>query len=150
MSCCRGTDERARKSKRIDRLIRENSPKDKVKLLLLGPGESGKSTIFKQLKIIQNNGGFSVEELQKYRYIVHTNCIAQMKVLVSVAIKKNVNFDSEENEASAQRMQNAGGGESWSNQLALDIKTLWSDSGIQNVYSFRHEYQLNDSANFFF
>jgi len=34
----------------------------------LGPGESGKSTVFKQMKIIQDDGGFSPEELMGFKH----------------------------------------------------------------------------------
>jgi len=59
-----------------------------------GPGESGKSTIFKQMKIIQIGGGFSQNELLAYRYIVYGNCITQMKVIVAAAEKLGIEFES--------------------------------------------------------
>lgn len=62
-----------------------------------GPGESGKSTIFKQMKILQDGGGFSTDELQSYKYIVYGNCVTQMKVIVNAVMKFNIALDSEEN-----------------------------------------------------
>jgi len=155
MSCCRPTDEKVRKSREIDKILRANNPTNKVKLLLLGPGESGKSTIFKQLKIIQNNGGFSSEELQNFRFIIHSNCISQMKILADIAYKRNIPLDNEINQVIARKMvsknqEDVEEREMWSHQMGLDIKTLWEDSGIQKVYSFRNEFQLNDSASYFF
>jgi hypothetical protein len=54
--------------------------------------------------------------------------------------------------ARAQRVsQVAAGGDSWTVQLADDIKVLWSDSGIQRVYDMRdRKYHLNESASYFF
>lgn len=47
--------------------------------------------------------------------------------------------------------QVAAGGDSWTVQLADDIKVLWSDSGIQRVYDMRdRKYHLNESASYFF
>ncbi len=41
-----------------------------VKMLLLGPGESGKSTLFKQMKILARDGGYTEMELQRYKATV--------------------------------------------------------------------------------
>lgn len=62
-----------------------------------GPGESGKSTIFKQMKLLQINGGFTQEELLAYRYIVYGNCLTQMKILVNSAQKLGLDLDNEDN-----------------------------------------------------
>ena len=43
-----------------------------IKMLLLGAGESGKSTIFKQMKVI-NKDGYSPKELKEYIGIVQMN-----------------------------------------------------------------------------
>ncbi len=44
----------------------------KIKLLLLGPGESGKSTLFKQMKHIYGRG-YSESDRVERREVVHTN-----------------------------------------------------------------------------
>ena len=53
-------------------LLRKAIKKENIKLLLLGSGESGKSTIVKQMKIIHCNG-FTEEDRIKYRYPALTN-----------------------------------------------------------------------------
>ena len=55
-----------------------------IKLLLLGAGESGKSTIFKQMKII-NKDGYSEAERKGFTGIVHSNACASIKALVEGA-----------------------------------------------------------------
>jgi hypothetical protein len=70
-------------------------------VVLVGPGESGKSTIFKQMKIIQIGGGFSQNELLAYRYIVYGNCITQMKVIVAAAEKLGIELESPETKVCA-------------------------------------------------
>lgn len=47
----------------------------------LGSGESGKSTIVKQMKIIHQNG-YSVEELAMYRLTIYKNLVDCGKALV--------------------------------------------------------------------
>jgi len=153
MGGCISTDEKKR-SKEIDRILNgdRKRQREEVKLLLLGPGESGKSTIFKQMKILQKNGGFSIDELQSYRFIIYGNCVTQMKVIVNAAYSMNIKLDSEENRRRADRLTRVpAGGEAWSTELGEDIKHLWADRGIQKVMSLRDQYyQLNDSASYFF
>jgi len=153
---CGDLSDESRKNAEIERYLAEQkkATKDEVKLLLLGAGESGKSTIFKQMKILQKKGaaGFSKEELQSYKYIVFGNCVTQMKVLVGAAAKLNIPLNSTENEIRATRLANVPpGGDSWNLELAQDIRELWKDTGIQKTYEARDEnYQLNDSAAYFF
>jgi len=122
------------------------------KLLLLGTGESGKSTIFKQMKIISALGGFTKDETAYFKVVVYTNCITQMKVIVAAAAKLKIDTASNEANAAAGRISSmASEGDSWSEEVGSDIKTLWADSGIQEAYKFRDkEYQLNDTASYFF
>eukprot|EP01104_Vermistella_antarctica_P009841 TRINITY_DN257_c0_g1_i1.p1 TRINITY_DN257_c0_g1~~TRINITY_DN257_c0_g1_i1.p1 ORF type:complete len:355 (-),score=122.09 TRINITY_DN257_c0_g1_i1:368-1432(-) len=126
--------------------------KEEVKLLLLGPGESGKSTIFKQMKIIQKNGGYQQEELASYKYIIFGNCITQMKVIVNAAAKLAIEMEGDENKARAVRIAKLpAAGDAWNQEVGQDILRLWQDKGIQATYSQRDKhYQLNDSANYFF
>jgi hypothetical protein len=65
---------------------------NEVKLLLLGTGESGKSTIFKQMKIIHSNG-FTESERRFYAGHARANLIVNMKVLVHGA--KSLGFKLE-------------------------------------------------------
>jgi len=57
-----------------------------VRVLLLGPGESGKSTVFKQMKILQDGGGFSDEEKYTFRDQIYNNCVSQMRTMIEATI----------------------------------------------------------------
>jgi len=152
MGGCASTDEK-KKSQEIDKIINGDRKKlkEEVKLLLLGPGESGKSTVFKQMKIIQDGGGFSQDELQSYKYIVYGNCVTQMKVIVNAATKLNLPLEEDNKKRSDRLTKVPSGGDAWSTELGEDIQQLWKDSGIQKAYSMRDKfYQLNDSASYFF
>lgn len=67
---CFGSNEK--RTEKLEQLLQDDKKKNKeeIKLLLLGTDESGKSTVFKQMKIIQDNGGFAKEELLDYGQIV--------------------------------------------------------------------------------
>jgi len=63
--------------------LKENATK---KLLLLGTGESGKSTIFKQLTHIYGDG-FTEDERMVFVDIIFNNCLSAMKMLAAQADK---------------------------------------------------------------
>ncbi|KAJ2370183.1 guanine nucleotide-binding protein subunit alpha, partial [Coemansia sp. RSA 2611] len=55
--------------------------RNEVKMLLLGAGESGKSTIIKQMKLI-HDGGYSHEERESFKEVIFSNTIQSMRVLL--------------------------------------------------------------------
>ena len=59
------------------RHLRLSAPQE-VKLLLLGAGESGKSTIVKQMKIIHEQG-YSQDECLSYKPVVFSNTSKETK-----------------------------------------------------------------------
>ena len=81
----------ASKSKQIDRQIKSDQRKmqQEVKLLLLGAGESGKSTFLKQMKII-HGVVFEPEHLKEFRKIIYQNMIKGMRVLVDAQRKLGI------------------------------------------------------------
>ncbi|KAI8971249.1 G protein complex alpha subunit GpaB [Pilobolus umbonatus] len=111
MGTCISSEERAEKSNsyRIDRSIEKESKKLKgeYKILLLGSGESGKSTIFKQMKIIFQNG-FTEEERIHWRLIVHRNIIQSIQSIVNALIQFNYQLQDEKTLYEIQRINEKG------------------------------------------
>lgn len=93
-------DERTRE---IDNALNDKSRKDKnvIKLLFLGAGGSGKSTLFKQLRLLHGKG-FDVNERALYKTTVHNNIISNLKTLsegvVDDLYAKNPGPESKEEE----------------------------------------------------
>ncbi len=58
-------------------------------MIHLGAGESGKSTIAKQMKILHLSG-FNDDEKLSYRSIIHNNAITSMRVLCQACINLEV------------------------------------------------------------
>ena len=88
-NCVSAQDREAQlRSQEIDKQIEEDSRKLKkeCKILLLGSGESGKSTIVKQMKIIHQNG-YTREELASYRLTVYRNLLESAQAIV-LAMRK--------------------------------------------------------------
>ncbi|KAK9448788.1 guanine nucleotide binding protein, alpha subunit [Limtongia smithiae] len=73
-------EEERKKSAQIDKALEEEHKRAQYicKVLLLGSGESGKSTIVKQMKIIHQNG-FSPAELALYRQIIYRNLVESVR-----------------------------------------------------------------------
>jgi hypothetical protein len=84
-ACMSGVSEAGalKASKDLDKLINQAYvfESDKIKLLLLGAGESGKSTIFKQMRLLF---GAPLTEAEKNQItpVVYSNTISSMKALV--------------------------------------------------------------------
>jgi len=132
----------------------EDDDEKEVKLLLLGAGESGKSTIAKQIQIIHLSG-FTPEERKGYKDVVHSNILLAMRSIYEAATRFGVSL-SEENDACAKEVtESAARAEETTHaevsaELGQRIKKLWNDEGIQQTYKRANEFQMTDNAAYFF
>lgn len=140
--------ERAR-SKEVDRNISSSQSQDQQinKLLLLGAGESGKSTLFKQMQQIYGKG-FSEADRKNFIPIIYNNMVLSLKVLCENAKKfPNNEIGCVE---SLKGLQEAKEEAVVDVALGTHMKTLWHDAGVQVAYENRAQFQLNDSTHYFF
>uniref|UniRef100_A0A3Q3QWM5 Guanine nucleotide binding protein (G protein), alpha 13b n=1 Tax=Monopterus albus TaxID=43700 RepID=A0A3Q3QWM5_MONAL len=149
-----GEVEQLRKSKEIDRCISREKPyvKRLVKILLLGAGESGKSTFLKQMRIIHGQD-FDQRAREDFRGTIYSNVIKGIRVLVDAREKLHIPWGEPDNQQHGDSLmafdtrsaKMAGGQLETSNfmQYLPAIRALWQDSGIQNAYDRRREFQLN-------
>jgi len=127
---------------------------DDIKLLLLGAGESGKSTLYKQMKIIHNNG-YTEKDRESYKDIVRSNILVAGKALVSASINIGIPIEDDNNKAIAQKLttmdpeQLVSLGSIYTKELGAEIESLWTDPGIKKVFDQRNRFQLSDSCEFF-
>ncbi|KAI6229805.1 Guanine nucleotide binding protein (G-protein) domain containing protein [Aphelenchoides fujianensis] len=142
-------------SKQIDKKLKEaHSAEEKViKLLLLGAGESGKSTFLKQMRILHSNG-FTADEIHQQRAVVYSNTVHAMQQLIKAMPKYKISFATQERFEDAQLiMQVIKSGdemEPFSPQLALALKRLWDDPAIcEKTYGYRLDFHLHESAKHF-
>ncbi|KAM8975244.1 guanine nucleotide-binding protein G(i) subunit alpha-3 isoform 1-T1 [Pelodytes ibericus] len=162
MGCTLSAEDKAaaERSKMIDRNLREDGEKSskEVKLLLLGAGESGKSTIVKQMKIIHEDG-YSEDECRQYKVVVYSNTIQSIIAIIRAMGRLKIDFGDV---ARAVRLKTyiddarqlfvlASSAEEgmMSVELAGVIRRLWKDAGVQACFSRSREYQLNDSASYY-
>jgi guanine nucleotide-binding protein subunit alpha len=59
-----------------------------------GAGESGKSTIIKQMRII-HSGGFPEDERRQTRAVIYSNIVVAFKVLLDIMRTENIDFEQE-------------------------------------------------------
>jgi len=148
----KGSAEEEKANRDINTMLKDDKRKldSEVKLLLLGAGESGKSTVAKQMKIIHLHG-FSNEERLTYKSIIYNNVLSSMKALVTAARDLNISLGKNVADA-ADRIRNCDTQFSGnlSSETGRDISSLWHDDGIRKVYVRQNEFQLNDSAAYYF
>lgn len=153
MLCCSDGAE-ATQHKRINSMLRGEKKKleSEVKLLLLGAGESGKSTIAKQMKILHLQG-FSIKEREQIKIIIFNNIIGSIRALILASSEFKLTLE-ERNQDSAKRLDAIGDvyfGERYlSEQHVGDIIKVWNDPAIQETYKRSSEFQLSDSAAYYF
>lgn len=89
------TDEKA--SAAIDRQLEEDARrlKKECKILLLGSGESGKTTIVKQMKIIHQTG-YSHEERLMFRTTIFKNILDGSKAICEALEKLEIEIGHDE------------------------------------------------------
>lgn len=123
-----------------------------IKALLLGAGESGKSTIFKQLRIIHNSG-YNKEDCIKYRPIICSNAVDSLVVIPKAMKKLEIDFSNATLLDDANRFLNRKtgtyAGVGISGNLGRVMQSLWQDEGVQSCFLKSREYHLNDSAGYY-
>ncbi|KAF7200392.1 guanine nucleotide-binding protein subunit alpha-14 [Nothobranchius furzeri] len=151
MGCCVSDED-----KKINDAIEEQLRRDKkdsrreLKLLLLGTGESGKSTFIKQMRII-HGGGYTEEEQKGYAKLVFQNIYTSMQTMIRAMETLNIAFSDPQNQNNAHSVLEVEVDkvEELDANLAVAIGTLWKDAGIQECYDRRREYQLSDSTKYY-
>ncbi|KAI6220850.1 Guanine nucleotide-binding protein G(O) subunit alpha [Aphelenchoides fujianensis] len=149
-----GTAKPAEISRRIDAmLVKEHRASERVvKMLLLGPSESGKSTVLKQMKIIHCNG-FSEQERATRRSLIFENVVQSMHQLLVGMRRLGIPFTPQVEE-DAKTINDAHLDlQCVENSLPDDVydacKRLWNDQRIIEAYGRRSEFHLIDCAKYF-
>ncbi|KAM7419589.1 hypothetical protein PAMA_016611 [Pampus argenteus] len=149
--------EARRRSREIDAMLarERRAVRRLVKILLLGAGESGKSTFLKQMRII-NGQEFDKEALLDFRDTIYENILKGMRVLVDARDKLGITWQSCENEKQGMlvmswegRVGNSGVDPIEFQLYVMALSALWADSGIQQAYTRRSEFQLSESVKYF-
>jgi guanine nucleotide-binding protein G(i) subunit alpha len=134
-------------------------------LVLLGSGESGKSTVLKQL-LTSFGGGFPDATRSEYLAAITANVVLNMKILLRESVKLDAQHQTRyatalnEDAASILALALTAADSSKPHaivaptrltpELAKHINSLWQDAGIQATYALRRLFYLPDTAAYFF
>ncbi|KAJ6166579.1 G protein alpha subunit helical insertion [Penicillium chermesinum] len=125
-----------------------------IKILLLGAGESGKSTIIKQMRIIHSRG-FPNEERYQTRAVIYSNIVIAFKVLLDIMNAENIAYEHEKTKTAGALLDNTepdvGSDEAFSDLRIRDaMREMWLDAGVQKAVARGHEFALHDNLSYFY
>ncbi|KAK9702073.1 guanine nucleotide-binding protein subunit alpha [Basidiobolus ranarum] len=156
MGCCVSQeehDERRNNDESENQLRKDKlSQKNEVKMLLLGAGESGKSTILKQMKLIHQDG-YSRDERESFKEIIFSNAVQSMRVILEAMEEMDISLANANNSEHVNTIFEHPyqfEGEVLPTNISQAVKTLWQDEGVLECFQRSREFQLNDSAKYYF
>jgi GTPase SAR1 family protein len=132
--------------------------KEEVRILLLGNSETGKSTLFKQLKLMYR-GRYDLFERRKYRDKIFRSILQSIRTLVAetISLHDPINpFITKMNRDRAKHllgidhstMKNISS--VWTDVLVDDIEALWNDDAVQETFQLRgRKFHIHESVSYF-
>ncbi|EFO98891.1 CRE-GPA-3 protein [Caenorhabditis remanei] len=153
MGLCQSAEDKelTLKSKAIDKEMMANhmSQSKVVKLLLLGAGECGKSTVLKQMRILHDHG-FTAEESEQQKSVVFNNTLQAMISILKGMELLRMTFDKPIRENDAKFVMEAHKmlqeAKVFPEELANALIALYADKGVQQVMAKGNEFQMPESA----
>ena len=114
--------------------------KNEIKLLLLGAGESGKSTVLKQLRLL-HQGGFTHQERLQYSQVIWADAIQSMKILIIQARKLGITLACDDPEKNRELFE--------CKRILLNTKALeLIDTSVAGGSEFLNDYVLKYSERY--
>ncbi|KAF7302776.1 hypothetical protein MKEN_01238900 [Mycena kentingensis (nom. inval.)] len=136
--------------KQAERELKEAKAKmaQQVKVLLLGSGDSGKSTIVKQMRLI-HKVPFSVQETEFYRQLVFDNLTRGLKYILEVLPDLDLPPPPEELAPDVALIEDAtdlGEGEVFPEEYLEPLQRLWTCDVIQQAWRRGNEAALPEKV----
>ncbi|CCA73250.1 related to guanine nucleotide-binding protein alpha-2 subunit [Serendipita indica DSM 11827] len=138
-----------------ERAMREAKREQLVhsKLLLLGTGDSGKSTMLKQIRVI-NAIPFTPEEIEGFRRIIFSNLISSMTLIREIMEDEAFDVDCpDEITQLFDEVQSAGDistGDPYPSRCYYVLQRLWNDVDVQKAFRIGQQFALPDNMTYFF
>jgi len=141
-------------SKNVEAFLKESKLDAALdfKVLLLGAGESGKSTVVKQLKTLYKVQ-MDDHELMSYAINIHKNTLQCMQILLEASDSLQIPLLSEESKTRAENVKSfvfESDHKRMPVSIGEDISALWRDEEIQKIWERRSEYWFLDATPYYF
>lgn len=112
--------------------------KNEIKMLLLGAGESGKSTVLKQMKLI-HHGSYSNPERESFKEIVYSNTVQSMRAILEALPQLGISLRAD-NESRYRIVMGLGvqgtvEGDRMPSAIADAVIGLYADPAIKEAVS---------------
>jgi guanine nucleotide-binding protein subunit alpha len=135
-------------------------------LTSVGAGESGKSTVLKQMRLI-HAGGFSKNERKLWRVHIFQNLTNAFQIILDAMEEQDTEFEDDDNYVSSSMSiycwRDSNALQQWAQLIHSDpdigpeddmpyqclhaFTSLWADKGIQLAMLKGNEYALHDNLN---
>eukprot|EP01132_Coremiostelium_polycephalum_P005907 gene5907-7356_t len=158
MSCKKDVSQEAVNSRKIDKMIKKDAETmGSLKLLLLGSGDCGKSTIFKQIVALQNDSRRKelTPNMDSQIKTIYSNIVTSMKCLLNALPLYHLSLLDDEDIKRAEKVNTVYfeldniTQATWMS-VVEDISLLWKNDTIQSVYNNPNRlFQLMDSTEYF-
>ncbi|KPJ16323.1 Guanine nucleotide-binding protein G(f) subunit alpha [Papilio machaon] len=152
LPCIKSYDEGVDHSKQIDREIKEwiKTYNEAIKLLLLGTGESGKTTIIKQMKILHVKGFSHSERTAMIPHIRFNTHEAIYEIIHNMPVL-SIGLQNPKHVRAQEYLLKVGpeGPQEYTEEYFDNVRDLWQDAGVRECFRRANEYQLIDSAEYF-
>jgi tRNA-dihydrouridine synthase len=143
--------------KELDKL--EQKEKSELKILLLGAGASGKSTIFKQMKILNMNG-YTEKEKKDFKALIHRNIYEIFSLMIEYC-QDQVSKENEESEIfefdkkhekilkKVNSIMEESRSPSLTSDMVEDLLDLFESKAFKAAYARGNEFNLYESTSQF-
>ncbi|KAG6828996.1 hypothetical protein H0H92_006068 [Tricholoma furcatifolium] len=136
-----------------EKVLREGKAtmSNQVKVLLLGSGDSGKSTILKQMRLIHKIP-FTSQEIESFRQLIFDNLTRGLKFLLDAMddMELKVSEANIENVDLIATASDVREGEPFPINFYEPLKSLWMDEGVQKAWERGNEAALPENLAYFF
>ncbi|XP_059081520.1 G protein alpha i subunit-like [Tigriopus californicus] len=130
-----------------------------IKILLLGSGQSGKSTFLKQMRILHDHSFNTVAECISYRPTINSNLLESVKTILLVMEERRVELTSEETLKLKKQFLEFYAKEYMPHlvyttqnipmHLGDIIAGIWRDERLQKFYNRTSDFQVVENARYF-